>query len=181
VLIPLVPKLMQRFDTRTSPSPADDLRYSCFMNTAMSPDYAATALDSEHRSRHRPGHGADAADLGDDGDIAPQDAAAASGISNMLRNLAARSAPRCSPRDHQARTVSLQHHRQSVTLGREEVRNRIAQMTDFFMAMAYPTRRSASAASSRSQQRQAPALVMGFSDTFAVIAGVLVLAPSRSC
>ena len=67
---------------------------------------------------------------------------------------------------------------QSVTLGREEVRNRISQMTDFFMAHGVPdpaaAHQQAIIALGNSVKRQA--LVMGFSDTFAVIAGVLVLA-----
>jgi DHA2 family multidrug resistance protein len=65
-----------------------------------------------------------------------------------------------------------------VTLGREEVRNRLAQMTDFFMAHGVPdpasARQQAIIALGNTVKRQA--LVMGFSDTFAVLAGVLVLA-----
>jgi DHA2 family multidrug resistance protein len=67
---------------------------------------------------------------------------------------------------------------QSVTLGREEVRTRIAQMTDYFTAHGVPdpaaAHQQAIIALGNSVKRQA--LVMGFSDTFAVIAAVLVLA-----
>jgi DHA2 family multidrug resistance protein len=65
-----------------------------------------------------------------------------------------------------------------VTLGREEVRNRISQMTDFFLAHGVPdpaaARHQAIVALGNAVKRQA--LVMGFSDTFAVIAAVLVFA-----
>jgi DHA2 family multidrug resistance protein len=64
---------------------------------------------------------------------------------------------------------------QSVTLGREEVRNRIAEMTDFFLAHGVPdpaaARHQAIIALGKAVKHQA--LVMGFSDTFAVIAAVL--------
>jgi DHA2 family multidrug resistance protein len=67
---------------------------------------------------------------------------------------------------------------QSVTLGGEEVRNRISQTTDFFLAHGVPdpaaARHQAIVALGNAVKRQA--LVMGFSDTFAVIAAVLVFA-----
>ena len=67
---------------------------------------------------------------------------------------------------------------QSVTLGREEVRDRIAQVTNYFMAHGVPdpnaAREQAIVALGKLVKRQA--LVMGFSDTFAVIGVVLVLA-----
>jgi len=67
---------------------------------------------------------------------------------------------------------------QSVDFGREEVRNRIAQLTDHFMAhgMTDPTgaRHQAIIALGNAVKRQA--LVMGLSDTFAVLGMVLVAA-----
>jgi DHA2 family multidrug resistance protein len=67
---------------------------------------------------------------------------------------------------------------QSVTLGREEVRGRIAQLTNFFIAHGVPdpaaARQQAIIALGKAVKQQA--LVMGFSDTFAVIGAVLVLA-----
>jgi DHA2 family multidrug resistance protein len=67
---------------------------------------------------------------------------------------------------------------QSVTLGREEVRNRIAQTTDYFLAHGVSdpatAHQQAIVPSARTVKHQA--LVMGFSDTFAVIGIVLVLA-----
>jgi len=67
---------------------------------------------------------------------------------------------------------------QSVTLGREEVRNRLAQTTDYFMAHGVPdpaaAHQQAIIALGKTVKHQA--LVMGFSDTFAVIGVVLVIA-----
>src|SRR5262249_4549369 len=67
---------------------------------------------------------------------------------------------------------------QAVDLGREEVRNRIAEMTDYFMAhgMTDPTgaRQQAIIALGNAVKRQA--LVLVFSDTFAVIGIVLITA-----
>jgi DHA2 family multidrug resistance protein len=67
---------------------------------------------------------------------------------------------------------------QSVGLGREEVRTRIAQLTSYFQAHGVPdaanAQHQAIVALGNAVKRQA--LVMGFSDTFAVIGVVLVLA-----
>jgi DHA2 family multidrug resistance protein len=73
------------------------------------------------------------------GSLAPQDAAAASGISNMLRNLGGAIGTAVLAT---VITKREQFHSniigQSVTSGREEVRNRIAQTTDYFMAHGVP-------------------------------------------
>jgi DHA2 family multidrug resistance protein len=113
------------------------------------------------------------------GDTAPQDAAAASGISNMLRNLGGAIGTAVLAT---VITKREQFHSniigQSVTLGREEVRTRIAEMTDFFLAHGVPdpaaARQQAIIALGKAVKHQA--LVMGFSDTFAVIGAVLVFA-----
>jgi len=181
VLIPLVPKLMQRFDTRyIAFTGLMIFAYSCFMNTAMSLDYAGDQLWIPNIVRAI-GQAMVLTPLTSvtTGDIAPQDAAAASGISNMLRNLGGAIGTAVLAT---VITKREQFHSniigQSVTLGREEVRNRIAAMTDFFMAHGVPdpaaAHQQAIIALGNSVKRQA--LVMGFSDTFAVIAGVLVLA-----
>src|ERR1700738_326900 len=181
ILIPLVPKLMQRFDTRAIAFIGLSIfAYSCFMNTAMSPDYAGDQLWIPNIVRA----------IGQDmvltpmisvatGDLAPQDAAAASGISNMFRNLGGAIGTAVLAT---VITKREQFHSniigQSVTLGREEVRGRISQMTDFFLAHGVPdpaaARQQAIIALGNAVKRQA--LVMGFSDTFAVIGVVLVLA-----
>jgi MFS transporter, DHA2 family, multidrug resistance protein len=181
ILIPLVPRLMRRFDTRyIAFTGLMIFAYSCFMNTAMSPDYAGDQLWIPNIVRAI-GQAMVLTPLTSvtTGTIAPQDAAAASGISNMFRNLGGAIGTAVLAT---VITKREQFHSniigQSVTLGREEVRNRIAQMTDFFMAHGVPdpaaAHQQAIIALGNSVKHQA--LVMGFSDTFAVIAGVLVLA-----
>jgi MFS transporter, DHA2 family, multidrug resistance protein len=70
---------------------------------------------------------------------------------------------------------------QSVDLGREEVRTRIGQLTNHFISHGVPdpanARHQAIVALGNIVKRQA--LVMGFSDTFAVIGVVLLLAGHR--
>jgi DHA2 family multidrug resistance protein len=181
VLIPLVPKLMQRFDTRyVAFTGLMIFAYSCFMNTAMSPDYAGDQLWIPNIVRAI-GQAMVLTPLTSvlTGGIPPQDAAAASGISNMLRNLGGAIGTAVLAT---VITKREQFHSniigQSVTLGREEVRTRIAQMTDYFMAHGVPdpaaARQQAIVALGNAVKHQA--LVMGFSDTFAVIAAVLVFA-----
>jgi DHA2 family multidrug resistance protein len=181
LLIPLVPKLMQRFDTRLIAFTGLMIfAYSCFMNTAMSPDYAGDQLWIPNIVRAI-GQAMVLTPLTSvaTGDIAPQEAAAASGISNMFRNLGgaigtAVLATIITKREQFHSNVIGQ----SVTLGREEVRNRIAALTDFFMRHGVPdpaaARQQAIIALGNAVKHQA--LVMGFSDTFAVIGVVLVLA-----
>src|SRR5947208_16130275 len=113
------------------------------------------------------------------GGIAPQDAAAASGISNMLRNLGGAVGTALLAT---VITKREQFHSniigQSVTLGREEVRSRIAQMTDFFLShgVSDPAAAHQQAVIALGNAVKRQALVLGFSDTFAVIGVVLVLA-----
>src|ERR1700675_518269 len=181
ILIPLVPKLMQRFDTRyIAFTGLMIFAYSCFMNTAMSPDYAGDQLWIPNivRAIGQPMVLTPLTSV-TTGAIPPQDAAAASGISNMLRNLGGAIGTAVLAT---VITKREQFHSniigQSVSLGREEVRARIAQMTDFFISHGVPdpaaARQQAIIALGKLVRHQA--LVMGFSDTFAVIGGVLILA-----
>ncbi len=180
ILIPLVPKLMQRFDARyIAFTGLTIFAYSCFMNTAMSPDYAGDQLWIPNIVRAI-GQAMVLTPLTSvtTGETAPQDAAAASGISNMLRNLGGAIGTAVLAT---VITRREQFHSniigQSVSLGREEVRDRIAQTTDFFMAHGVPdpaaARQQAIIALGKAVKHQA--LVMGFSDTFAVIGVVLML------
>jgi DHA2 family multidrug resistance protein len=185
ILIPLVPRLMQRFDSRyIAFTGLMIFAYSCFMNTAMSLDYAGDQLWIPNIVRAI-GQAMVLTPLTSvtTGDTAPQDAAAASGISNMLRNLGGAIGTAVLAT---VITKREQFHSniigQSVTLGREEVRNRIAQTTDFFMAHGVPdpaaAHQQAIIALGNTVKRQA--LVMGFSDTFAVIAAIAVLLTKRT-
>ncbi len=181
LLIPLIPKLMQRFDARyIAIAGLLIFAYSCFMNTAMSPDYAGDQLWIPNivRAIGQAMVLTPLTSVATSG-TAPQDAAAASGVSNMLRNLGGAIGTAVLAT---VVTKREQFHSniigQSVTLGREEVRNRIAEMTDFFLAHGVPdpaaARQQAIIALGKAVKHQA--LVMGFSDTFAVIGAVLVFA-----
>jgi DHA2 family multidrug resistance protein len=178
---PLVPKLMRRFDARyIAITGLLIFAYSCFMNTAMSPDYAGDQLWIPNIVRAI-GQAMVLTPLTSvtTGNTAPQDAAAASGISNMLRNLGGAIGTAVLAT---VVTKREQFHSniigQSVTLGREEVRTRIAETTNFFLAHGVPdppaARQQAIIALGKAVKHQA--LVTGFSDTFAVIGVVLVLA-----
>ena len=181
LLIPLVPKLMQRFDARYIAVTGLLLfALSSLMNTQMSLDYSGDQFWIPNIIRAA-GQALTLAPLSalSLGSVAPQDAAAASGISNMMRNLGgaigtAMLATIVTKREQFHSNIIGQ----SVDLGREEVRSRIAQMTDYFLAhgVVDPTnaRQQAIIALGNTVKRQA--LVLGFSDTFAVIGLVLILA-----
>jgi DHA2 family multidrug resistance protein len=181
ILIPLVPRLMRRIDTRAIAFVGLMIfAYSCFMNTAMSPDYAGDQLFIPNIVRAI-GQAMVLTPLTSvtTGDIAPQDAAAASGISNMFRNLGGAIGTAVLAT---VITKREQFHSniigQSVTPGREEVRDRIAQMTDYFMArgVSDPAGAHQQAIVALGNAVKHQALVMGFGDTFAVLAAVLVFA-----
>jgi MFS transporter, DHA2 family, multidrug resistance protein len=181
ILIPLVPKLMQRFDARYIAAVGMALfAASCFMNTTMSLNYSGDQLFVPNIIRAI-GQALMLAPLSSVslGSVAPQDAAAASGISNMMRNLGGAIGTALLAT---IATKREQFHSniigQSVDLAREEVRQRIAEMTNYFMAhgMTDPeaARHQAIIALGNIVKRQA--LVLGYSDTFAVLGFVLVLA-----
>jgi MFS transporter, DHA2 family, multidrug resistance protein len=181
LLIPLVPKLMQRFDARYIAATGLLLfAYSSFMNIEMSLDYAGDQLFIPNIVRAI-GQALTLAPLSAVtlGSVAPQDAPAASGISNMMRNLGGAVGTAVLAT---IVTKREQFHSniigQSVDLGREEVRSRIAQMTDYFLAhgVSDPAAAHQQAVIALGNAIKRQALVLGFSDTFAVIAIVLVLA-----
>ncbi|MBH5397097.1 DHA2 family efflux MFS transporter permease subunit [Bradyrhizobium sp. CNPSo 4010] len=181
LLIPLVPKLMQRFDIRLIAFAGTAVfAASSFLNMAMSPDYSGDQFLIPNIVR-AVGQALLLTPLSaiSLGSLAPQDAPAASGISNMMRNLGgaigtALLATIVTKREQFHSNIIGQ----SVDLGREEVRDRIAAMTDYFMAhgMTDPAgaRHQAIIALGKTIRQQA--LVMGFSDTFAVVGIVLLLA-----
>jgi DHA2 family multidrug resistance protein len=181
LLIPLVPKLMQRFDARYIAATGLLLfAYSSFMNIEMSLDYSGDQLFIPNIVRAI-GQALTLAPLSAVtlGSVAPQDAPAASGISNMMRNLGGAIGTAVLAT---IVTKREQFHSniigQSVDLGREEVRNRIAQMTDYFLAhgVSDPAAAHQQAIIALGNVVKRQALVLGFSDTFAVIGIVLVLA-----
>jgi DHA2 family multidrug resistance protein len=181
ILIPLVPKLMQRFDTRYIAFIGLSIfAYSCFMNIEMSPDYAGDQLWIPNIVRAI-GQAMVLTPLTSvtTSEIAPQDAAAASGISNMLRNLGGAIGTAVLAT---VITKREQFHSniigQSVTPGRQEVQERIAGMTQYFQAhgISDPATAHHQAIVALGNAIKHQALVMGFSDTFAVLGVVLAIA-----
>jgi DHA2 family multidrug resistance protein len=181
LLIPLVPMMMKRFDVRYITFVGIALfAASCFMNTHMSLNYSGDQLFWPNVVR-AVGQSMVITPLTAIAmmSIMPKDAANASGLFNMLRNLGGA-----------VGTAALgtiitkreQFHSniigQSVTPFREEVRARIDQMTNYFMAHGISDQATAQhqaiIALGKTVRRQA--LVMGFSDTFAVIGIILAIA-----
>jgi MFS transporter, DHA2 family, multidrug resistance protein len=181
VIIPLVPMLMKRFDARYIGFVGVAIfALSCFMNVMLSGDSAGDQFFSPNIVRAigqalvlTPVSAITTAG------IARSEAGAASGLSNMLRNLGGA-----------VGTASLatiltkreQFHSnvigQSVTLYRQEVRDRIAAMTRYILAHGVSdplaAQHEAIVAVGKIVRRQA--LIMAFSDTFAVIGVVLAVA-----
>jgi DHA2 family multidrug resistance protein len=110
--------------------------------------------------------------------IAPKDAGDASGLSNMLRNLGGAIGTATLAT---VLTKREQFHSniigQAVHLGREEVRARIEQMTNFFLShgVSDPAAAHQQAIIALGNAVKRQALVMGFSDAFAVVGVVLVI------
>ena len=180
LLIPLVPKLMQRIDARYLAALGLLLfAYSSFMNTTMSLDYSGDQFWIPNIVR-AVGQALTLAPLSNVslGSVAPQDAAAASGISNMMRNLGGAIGTAVLAT---IVTKREQFHSniigQSVDLGREEVRSRIAEMTNYFLShgVADPAAAHAQAIIALGKIVKRQALVLGFSDTFMVLGVVLLL------
>jgi DHA2 family multidrug resistance protein len=181
ILIPLVPKLMQRFDIRYIAFTGLILfALSSFMNTTMPLDYAGDQLFVPNIVR-AVGQALTLAPLSalSLGSVAPQDAAAASGISNMMRNLGGAVGTALLST---IVTKREQFHSniigQAVDLGRDEVRSRLAEMTNYFLAhgMTDPAAAHQQAIIALGNAVKRQALVMGFSDAFAVVGFVLIIA-----
>jgi DHA2 family multidrug resistance protein len=181
LLIPFVPMLMKRYDARYIAFVGMSIfAGSSFMNIALSLDNAGDQLFAPNVIRA----------IGQalmltpvsaivTAGIAPSEAGAASGLSNMLRNLGGA-----------VGTATLgtiitkreQFHSniigQSVTLYRDEVRERIDQLTHYFAAHGATdpaaAQHQAIAQIGAAVRRQA--LTMGFSDAFAVIGVLLAVA-----
>lgn len=181
LIIPFVPRLMKSFDVRYIGVLGISLfAVSCFMNIEMSLDYSGDQFLVPNIVR-AVGQALILTPLTAiaTAEIAPKDAANASGLFNMLRNLAGA-----------VGTASLetiitkreQFHSniigQSVNINRETVRQRIDEMTNYFLAHGVSdvatAKHQAIVALGDIVKRQS--LVMGFSDTFAVIGVMLSIA-----
>ncbi|WP_038367007.1 MDR family MFS transporter [Bosea sp. UNC402CLCol] len=181
LLIPLVPMLMKRFDIRYITFVGIALfAGSCFMNTHMSLNYSGDQLFWPNVVR-AVGQSMVITPLTAIAmmSIQPRDAANASGLFNMLRNLGGAVGTAVLGT---IITKREQFHSniigQAVTPFRDEVRGRLDQMTGYFMSHGVSdhaaAQRQAVIALGKTVKRQA--LVMGFSDTFAIIGVILVIA-----
>ncbi|TXH31975.1 MAG: DHA2 family efflux MFS transporter permease subunit [Rhodospirillaceae bacterium] len=180
VLIPFVPWLMKKFDIRYLTIFGIALfSASCFMNTHLSLDVSGdqflvpnivraigqaliiTPLTSISLAA-----------------ISPKDASNASGLFNMLRNLGGAVGTAAL---QTIITKREQYHSniigQSVTLFRDEVRQRLDDLTNYFLVHGADralAQHEAVVAVGKIVRRQA--LIMGFADTFAVIGVMLAIA-----
>ncbi len=181
LLIPLVPVLMKRFDARLIGSLGIAIfAASCFMDTTLSLDIAGDQFFVPNVVRAI-GQALVLTPISaiTTAGISPSEAGSASGLSNMLRNLGGA-----------VGTATLQtiitkreqfHSNiigQSVTIYREEVRDRIAQLTGYFLSHGVSdvaaAQHQAIIAIGQIVKRQA--LVMGFADAFGAIGVILSIA-----
>lgn len=178
ILIPFVPMLMKRFDVRLIGFTGLALfAVSCFMNVNLSADVAGDQffLPNIVRAVGQALVITPISAITTSG-IAPKDAGAASGLSNMMRNLggAVGTATLAT-----VITKREQYHSniigQSVNLGRDEVRARIDQMTGYFMSHGVTDQAVAThkAIGQIGQIVHRQSLILGFGDAFAVV-GILL-------
>src|SRR5262245_7031361 len=181
LIIPLLPLLMKRFDARYIGAFGIALfAGSSFMNLTLSFDTAGDQLLIPNIVR-AVGQALILTPLSSitTAGIGPAEAGAASGLSNMLRNLGGAVGTAMLAT---VLTKREQFHSniigQAVTLYRDEVRQRIADLTNYFLAHGISdpatAKHQAIVAIGNAVKRQA--LIMGFSDTFAVIGIVLAIA-----
>ena len=180
LLIPLVPMLMKRFDARYIGFLGIGVfAISSFMNVMLSPDVAGDQLLLPNIVRAF-GQALVLTPISaiTTAGIAPSEAGAASGLSNMLRNLGGAIGTATLAT---VLTKREQYHSniigQSVSIYREEVRTRIAEATSYFLShgVADPAAARHKAIVALGQIVHKQALVMAFGDTFAVIGVALAI------
>ena len=181
VLIPIVPLLMKRYDPRFIGFVGVSIfAASCFMNMTLSADSAGDQLFVPNIVRAI-GQALVLTPISaiTTAGIPPNEAGAASGLSNMLRNLGgavgtATLATILTKREQFHSNVIGQ----SVTIYRDEVRQRIDALTHYFLSHGHADRLAAQheaiVAIGKIVKRQA--LILAFSDAFAVIGVVLAIA-----
>jgi len=181
LLIPVVPLLMKRYDPRYIGFIGISIfAASCFMNVTLSIDSAGDQFLIPNIVRAI-GQALVITPISaiTTAGIAPRDAGAASGLSNMLRNLggAVGTATLAT-----ILTKREQYHSniigQSVTVYREEVRQRVAGLTNYFVAhgLSDPAAAQHEAIVALGKIVKRQALIMSFSDAFAVVGVVLAAA-----
>lgn len=180
-IIPFVPKLMEMFDARKIVSAGLCIfAASCFMNTHMSLDYAGDQMWVPNIVRAL-GQALVLAPLTGVAmvGIASRESAAASGVFNMLRNLGGAFGTAILAT---IVTRREQYHSNvigtSVTLFRDSVRERVEHLASYFTLHGTPDPSAAhhQAIVALGKLVRQQSLILGFSDTFAVLGIVLVLA-----
>jgi DHA2 family multidrug resistance protein len=181
LVVPLVPIMMKRWDVRYIACVGIGVfAASCFMNIQLSLDNSGDQFFLPNVVRAI-GQALVLTPISaiTTGTIAPSEAGAASALSNMMRNLGGAVGTATLST---VLTKREQFHSniigQSITLTRDQVRARLEQMTDYFMAhgVADRTAAIAKAVGQLGVIVKRQALVMGFSDTFAVIGVILSIA-----
>jgi len=181
LLIPFVPMLMGRFDVRLIVILGLSVFGGSFlMNIHMSPDYAGDQFWIPNIVRAS-GQALVMAPMSGIAMIGIQqfEAAGASGIFNMLRNLGGAFGTATL-----ATFVTKREQFHSniigapVSLYGEAVRDRLDLMTNYFLShgIADPSVARGQAIVSLGQTVKRQALIMGYSDAFAVLGGMLILA-----
>jgi DHA2 family multidrug resistance protein len=181
LLIPLVPRLMKRFDPRLVIGVGFALfAASNFMNIYMTPDYATDQLFWPNVVR-AVGQALVFAPLSAvaTAGIGPENAGSASGLFNMMRNLGGAVGIAVL---QTFLTKREQYHSnvlsQSVSLFEQATRTRIDQLTQYFLNHGFVDRADAShravVAIGRVVQKQA--FIMAFSDTFYLLGAALIIA-----
>jgi DHA2 family multidrug resistance protein len=180
VIIPFVPLLMRRIDARLiTICGLCVFAFSCYMNAHMSPDYAGDQLWLPNivRAAGQAVVFTPLSAIAMTG-IAKQDFAAASGLFNMTRNLGgafgtALLATLVTKREQFHSNVIGS----AVNLFRNSVRERLADLTSYFLAHgvsdAAAAQHKAIVALGNIVRQQA--LIMGYADTFAALALLLLL------
>jgi MFS transporter, DHA2 family, multidrug resistance protein len=181
LLIPMVPRLLKRFDPRFVIGVGFALfAASNFMNIDMTPDYATDQLFGPNVVR-AVGQALVFAPLSAvaTAGIEPVNAGSASGLFNMMRNLGGAVGIAVL---QTFLTKREQYHSnvlsQSVSLFEQATRTRIDQLTQYFLNHGFADRAEAShwavVAIGRVVQKQA--FIMAFSDTFYLLGAALILA-----
>jgi DHA2 family multidrug resistance protein len=181
VIIPLVPWFMTKVDSRLLVvSGLCIFAMSCFMDIHLSPDFAGDQLWLPNIVRAL-GQAVVLSPLSSIAmvGIGRQDLAAASGLFNMLRNLGgafgtALLATIVTKREQFHSDVI----NSSVTLLRDPVRQRIDDLTAYFRShgVSDPVVAQQKAFVALGEIIRKQAVIMGYSDTFAVLGGLLLLA-----
>ncbi|MFC3692604.1 DHA2 family efflux MFS transporter permease subunit [Chenggangzhangella methanolivorans] len=181
LIIPFIPLMMKHFDVRAIAFVGLALfALSCFMNVQLSADNSGDEFLIPNIIR-AVGQALVITPISaiTTGGIAPKDAGAASGLSNMLRNLggavgtAALATVITKREQYHSNVIG-----QSVNIGREEVRQRIDQLSAYFMSHGDSDHAAATgkAIVTIGQIVRKQALILGFGDAFAVVGALLALA-----